>query len=115
MQKKSQPKKVNWKELEIPLDKEKISRLLKQVIGWRLNDGSITKEFKFNTFNEAIKFVDAVAEIAEKENHHPEIFLWKITNVKLTLKTYCTNDLSTLDFSLAKKIDKIRGSDEIPH
>ncbi len=105
MQKKPQAEKVNWKELEIPLDKEKTARLLKQIIGWQLTDGSITKEFKFKDFNEAIKFIDAVAEIAEKENHHHEILLWKITNVKLTLKTYCTNGLSTLDFSLAKKID----------
>ncbi len=107
MQKKSQAEKVNWKKLEVPLNKEKTARLLKQIIGWRLTDDSITKNFKFKDFNEAIRFIGAVAEIAEKENHHPEILLWKITNVKLTLKTYCTNELSNLDFSLAKKIDKI--------
>ncbi len=111
MAKKIQTRKVIWKDLEVPLNEEETSRFLEQVVGWHLDNGSITKDFKFNDFNQAIKFIDAVAEIAEKENHHPEILLWKINNVKLTLKTYCTNNLSNLDFSLAKKIDEIGWAD----
>jgi len=107
VQEKHQTEKANWKELEVPLKKKETSRLLEQVVGWQLANSSITKNFKFNDFKQAVKFVHAVAEIAEKENHHPEILLWKMSNVKLTLKTYCINDLSKLDFSLAKKIDKI--------
>ena len=95
-----------WCKKSFKLEKE-TSRLLEQVVGWQLANGSITKNFKFKDFKQAVKFVDAVAEIAEKDNHHPQILLWKMNNVKLTLKTYCINDLSKLDFSLAKKIDKM--------
>ncbi|MGA3060828.1 MAG: 4a-hydroxytetrahydrobiopterin dehydratase [Candidatus Bathyarchaeia archaeon] len=99
--------KVNWKEFEVPLKKEETSRLVDQIVSWQQSAGSITKNFKFKDFKQAIQFINAVAEIAEKENHHPQIILWKLSNVKLTLTTYCTNGLSKLDFYLDSKIDEI--------
>jgi 4a-hydroxytetrahydrobiopterin dehydratase len=108
MQKKgSNCDKVNWEELEVPLKKEEASRLLDQVVGWQHSAGSITKNFEFKDFKQATQFINAVAEIAEKENHHPQILLWRLSNVKLTLTKYCVNGLSKLDFYLTSKIDEI--------
>lgn len=107
MQKELKTENVNWKELETPLKKEETNKLLEQVVGWQQAAGSITKNFKLKDFKQAVQFLNAVAEIAEKENHYPQILLWRLSNVKLTLTTYCINGLSKLDFSLASKIDEI--------
>jgi len=49
---------------------------------WKKKDNFLEKNFKFNTFSEALNFVNMVAEIAEKLNHHPEIFLHVTTKSK---------------------------------
>ena len=55
---------------------------------WIESDNKLVREFKFNDFEEAISFINKVAEISERDNHHPEIY--NIYNtVKLSL---CTHD-----------------------
>ena len=43
--------------------------------GWKISNDAkeISKEFKFSTFNKTISFVNAVAWIAESEDHHPDL------------------------------------------
>ncbi len=108
---KHQNADADWGKLEALLDKEETNRLIEKTVGWQLIQGALEKNFKFKRFGQAIKFIDEVAKIAEKENHHPEILLWNIINVKLSLKTYCINGLSKLDFLLASEIDKIDSTD----
>ncbi len=99
--------KIDWKEAEVILTEEEIAESIKKLHGWRLKDTTIEKVFKFNNFEQAINFIIKVAYIASVENHHPDILLWNINNVKLTITTFCTGGLSKLDFSLASKIDQI--------
>ena len=99
--------KINWKEAEVNLTKEEIAESIKNLQGWRLKSTAIEKTFKFNNFQQAVNFINKVATIASIENHHPDILLWNIKNVKLTITTFCTGALSKLDFSLASKIDQI--------
>jgi 4a-hydroxytetrahydrobiopterin dehydratase len=106
MQKKAE-KIVDWVALEAPLSKEEASRLVKELAGWQIVAGTLIKNFRFKSFREAVQFVDAIAAVAEEVNHHPQILLWKINNVQLSLQTYCINGLSQLDFSLASKIEKL--------
>ncbi len=108
---KPQKADANWGKLEAILNKGETNRLIAKTVGWQLIHGALEKNFKFERFGHAIRFIDEVAEIAEKENHHPEILLWNIINVKLSLKTYCINGLSKLDFLLASEIDKIDSTD----
>jgi hypothetical protein len=68
MEKKVQIDKVNWRDLEVPLEKEETSRLLKQVVGWQQVAGSITKNFKFKDFKRC-PIRKCCCRIAEKENH----------------------------------------------
>ena len=100
-------RKIDWKEAEVNLTKKEIAESIKKLHGWRLKDTTIEKTFKFNNFEQAINFINKVAYIASIENHHPDILLWNINNVKLTITTFCTGALSKLDFSLASKIDQI--------
>ncbi len=76
---------------------------------WREEHNTLVKEFTFDTFKEAIDFINHVALIAEQMNHHPDIH--NIYNkVTLTLSTHDAGDTITdKDTALAAAID------EIPH
>ena len=76
--------------------------------GWRVaNEHHLEKEYTFPDFREALEFTNRVGEMAEKENHHPDIHLaWG--KVKLTLWTHNIDGLSENDFILAAKADQAR-------
>jgi 4a-hydroxytetrahydrobiopterin dehydratase len=66
----------------------------------------IKKEFRFKNFTEAMIFVNKIANLAESEGHHPDIFIsWN--KVRLELFTHAIHGLSENDFILAAKIDKL--------
>jgi 4a-hydroxytetrahydrobiopterin dehydratase len=74
--------------------------------GWRLDGNKIQKEFLFADFNEAFRFLTGVAILAEKANHHPEI--WNVYNrVRLCLSTHEAGGLTALDFALAAAVEKL--------
>ena len=75
--------------------------------GWELKDGKLIKSFHFPSFMNAINFVDEVANIAERLDHHPIITInWK--TVKLSLKSFDVDTITKRDIALAKEIDKIK-------
>ena len=74
---------------------------------WTELDNKLKREFKFNDFNEAISFINRIAVVSEKYNHHPEIY-----NVyNKVIISLCTHDQGSVitdkDYDLAKKIDDI--------
>lgn len=82
---------------------------IKQINEWLLiEDQAIEKILLFKDFKEAIRFINKVAEIAEEENHHPDILLFGWNKIKLSLSTHAVNGLTENDFILASKIDLIR-------
>ena len=94
--------------MSMALAKEETEKYLKRVEGWRLVDDSIEKNYKFTNFRQAIEFINKVADLADAENHHPDILLWNWNNVKLTLTTHAVRGLSENDFALATHIDQIK-------
>ena len=74
--------------------------------GWQvLKEHHLEKEYAFKNFREALSFTNAVGEIAEREDHHPDIFLaWG--KVKLTIWTHKIDGLTESDFVLAAKADQ---------
>lgn len=74
---------------------------------WLTLDNKLTKEFVFDDFIQAFAFLSKVALLAEKHNHHPEIF--NVYNkVKLSLQTHdAGNSITQKDFDLAAEIDKV--------
>ncbi len=75
--------------------------------GWEfLETQKITKEFKFDNFIKAMEFVNKVAQIAEKEGHHPDIAI-HYNKLEITLWSHYINGLSLNDFIIAAKIDSI--------
>jgi 4a-hydroxytetrahydrobiopterin dehydratase len=86
-----------------PLTKEEAEALLEQVPGWQLEENKLTRRFKFRDFKEAMAFVNRVADLAEEEGHHPDIYIsWN--RVRLDLTTHAIKGLSENDFILAAKI-----------
>src|SRR5215207_6379005 len=73
--------------------------------GWELKDEKLVKYFQFSSFMSAINFVNGVANIAERLDHHPIITInWK--TVKLSLKSFDVNAITKRDNTLAKEIEK---------
>ncbi len=79
---------------------------LKKVPEWELEKKHIERTFEFDDFTEAVDFVTAVAEVAEDEEHHPDIDI-RYNKVRLILSTHSKGGLTDLDFSLAERIDTL--------
>lgn len=82
--------------------------LLKQVKKWRLVGNKIERKFVFEDFQQALRFVNKVARVAEELDHHPDILIYSWNKVKLTAYTHSVGGLSENDFALAAKINKIK-------
>lgn len=91
----------------LPLPPHEYEILLSSLPEWSVvDDGQkIEKTYKWNTFGEAVSFINTVAKIAEEENHHPDINLFNYNKVKLTLSTHAIDGLSENDFIVAAKIE----------
>ena len=88
-----------------PFEAEKVQEYLQEVEGWEAQENKlITKTFKFKNFQEAISFVNRIANLAEEEQHHPDIII-RYRKVTFELATHAIKGLSENDFIMASKID----------
>jgi 4a-hydroxytetrahydrobiopterin dehydratase len=83
-----------------PMNPREAGQLLRVLKGWIQTDGSIEKEFPFKSYLDGLNFAYSVGEIAEEQNHHPDILI-KWRRVKLTLSTHSVKGLSENDFIVA--------------
>ena len=92
-------------------DINEIHKYLKKVDGWDVKSDDdksfyLIKDFKFKNFEESQSFVNKVGNLAEEENHHPDIsFGWGYCSIKIF--THAIQGLAESDFILAAKIDQI--------
>ena len=94
-----------------PLAAGEMSLLLPEVPEWRLAEEGgiprIEREFRFKDFRAAMEFAVRVGELAEREQHHPELRVgWGHVNVELW--THKIRGLHQNDFIMAAKIDEIQ-------
>lgn len=91
------------------LPKETVRRYLVELKDWRLSDDakSIRAEYWMKDFMSAIRLINQVAEIAQKEDHHPDIHLVSYRKLAIELETHAIGGLSENDFILASKIDEL--------
>lgn len=90
-----------------PMKDDEIAHYMPMVPGWELDEGKLVRKFQFKDFKEAIGFVNKVVDIAETEQHHPNILVFGWNKVKLTLFTHKINGLHINDFILAAKISSL--------
>jgi 4a-hydroxytetrahydrobiopterin dehydratase len=81
-----------------------IQRSLGARSGWTRRGNALTRTFEFPTFPAAIAFVNRVAEVAEKMDHHPDLDI-RYTKVTCTLSTHSAGGITAKDFKLAEEID----------
>lgn len=79
---------------------------LKKVPEWELEKKHIERTFEFDDFADAIDFVNAIAEVADEEEHHPDIDI-RYNKVRLLLSTHSKGGLTEMDFNLAERIDTL--------
>ena len=79
---------------------------MKRIPEWELEKKHIERTFEFDDFADAIDFVNAVSEVAEEEEHHPDIDI-RYNKVRLALVSHDAGGLTELDFSLAERIDTL--------
>ena len=88
------------------LSDEKVQAYMKEIPFWALSEcgKSIKRSLKFKDFATALQFTNKVAQIAEEENHHPDIMLgWGYCDI--TLQTHAIGGLHENDFIVATKIN----------
>lgn len=88
------------------LEPAQVAALLLDVRQWTLNGNAIARTFLFKDFPAAMKFTNAVAELAEQEWHHPDIDI-RWNKVTLTLSTHDAGGLTKKDFNLARQFDQL--------
>jgi 4a-hydroxytetrahydrobiopterin dehydratase len=87
------------------LSAAQIKSALAAVPEWTRTGATISRTFQFKDFPGAVQFVNAVAEIAERAWHHPDIDI-RWNKVVLTLTTHDAGGLTEKDFALARKFDR---------
>ncbi len=92
-----------------PLTDTQLEQVLARLERWRLDDGALRRDLRFASFVEAFAFLSAVALLAERQGHHPEIEN-VFRNVTLRLRTHdADNRVSQKDVDLALAIDAQAG------
>jgi 4a-hydroxytetrahydrobiopterin dehydratase len=86
------------------LTEEEIRAALPGLPGWARNGETIVRTYTFQTFREAMEFVNRVADEAEAADHHPDIDI-RYNKVTLALSTHSAGGLTRKDMHLAERID----------
>jgi 4a-hydroxytetrahydrobiopterin dehydratase len=89
-----------------PLKPPEIEQLLKQLKGWQLEDGVITKTYEFKNYYQTMAFVNAAAWISHREDHHPDMAVG-YSKCKVDYSTHAIGGLSENDFICAAKLDAL--------
>ena len=89
-----------------PLNRVMVEGYLAGLPGWQLRENWIEKTFSFQNFHETMSFANAVAFIANREDHHPDMEVgYKACKVKYT--THAIKGLSENDFICAAKVNRL--------
>ena len=91
-----------------PLDGDRIAVLLPQIPGWQVNDAGtvIYRRFEFKGFYKTMAFINAMAWVANQENHHPD-FEAGYNYCLVHFTTHAIDGLSENDFICAAKLNKL--------
>ncbi|HWO93485.1 MAG TPA: 4a-hydroxytetrahydrobiopterin dehydratase [Dehalococcoidia bacterium] len=88
------------------LNDDEIARQASRVPEWTREGDAIRREFRFKDFVRSMGFVNQVALLAEKADHHPDIAV-SYNRVGLELSTHSEGGLTARDFDLAAQIDAL--------
>lgn len=89
-----------------PLSAEQITRLLRKVPTWAVENGELVKTFHFKNYYENIAFVNATAWVSHHEDHHPDLEVG-YNRCRVRYSTHDVGGLSAYDFVCAGKVEEL--------
>lgn len=88
------------------LTDDQVTAALSTLPDWSARDGALVRTAELPSFAQAIQVVNRVAEIAENDNHHPDIDIrWRTLTFRCS--THVSGGITALDVSLAEEIDGV--------
>ena len=93
------------------LSRAAAEKLLSEIPGWSLSDtaSDITRTWKFKNYYETLAFVNALAWVAHREDHHPDLEVG-YNRCKIRFSTHTVTGLSENDFICAAKINALNAA-----
>lgn len=92
--------------MAVKVERQLVAEELQKLPGWTLQGNQIERLFTFESFVDAMIFVNKMAEIAEEEGHHPDIRI-VYNRVTVALTTHDAGGLTMKDFQMAHRIDSL--------
>ncbi len=89
-----------------PLSPTEITILMEQLDGWEFSSKLIRKTYNFNNYYQTMAFINAIAWISHREDHHPDITVG-YNKCRVEYTTHAIDGLSENDFICAAKIDTL--------
>ncbi len=89
-----------------PFTPQETQELLKDLKGWGLEDGKLVRVFPFKNYYETMAFVNALAWISHREDHHPDLGV-HYNKCRVEYSTHAIGGLSENDFICAAKCDAL--------
>ncbi len=90
----------------VPYDAEQTREMLKQLKAWIVEDGKLVKLYPFKNYYETMAFVNALAWISHREDHHPDLQV-SYNKCRVEYSTHAVGGLSENDFICAAKADAL--------
>lgn len=87
-------------------------RLAKGIPKWKVHGKRLRRDWALKDFDAAMALVDAVAELARRADHHPDIHLTDYRKVRIETWSHDAGGLTVRDFSLAGEIDTFAEANE---
>ena len=88
------------------LNQEQIEAALAELGEWGFTGEALTRTFRFSDFVHAVDFVEALAELAEEQTHHPDIDI-RYNKVTLRVSSHDAKGVTARDVRLAQAIDRL--------
>jgi 4a-hydroxytetrahydrobiopterin dehydratase len=90
------------------MNADEIKKAMNNISLWQHNNTSIVREMVAENFPAVIGIVNAIAILAEKFEHHPDLYIYGWNKLRIELSTNEQRGLTVRDFELAEEIDKLK-------
>jgi len=91
----------------VKLEQNDIDKRLKKMPKWKQEINTLNRDYELRNFMEVVEYVNKIAKVAEKLDHHPELILYGYKNLKVMLSTHSVHGITSRDFDLAEAIDAL--------
>lgn len=89
-----------------PLDDREIEDGLTDLPGWEYDGEAISRSYEWSSFREAIEFVNDLADLAEDENHHPDLEIY-YDEVVVSFRTHSEDAVTDRDLEMAREVEDL--------